>query len=170
MPNQIFKTCIIDGQERYALAPTDGGILMTEIPAQMFPEALLSFVDLDMSRVSALISALDKCMISLTDITTPQQDDLFLILESLTRQHIYFELFRSDWTSRIHTARSVDALKRQWRKYKVNYFPDVLEDMQNQVKNIFAYVLDYDRGNGTVLEKAISYYKLMGGAAFSFRP
>lgn len=88
MPNQIFKTCMINGQERYALAPIGGDIPMTEISAQMFPEALLSFVDLDMSRISALISSLDRCMASLTDLTNQNQDEIFHVLETLAQQHI----------------------------------------------------------------------------------
>lgn len=170
MPNQIFKTCMINGQERYALAPIGGDIPMTEISAQMFPEALLSFVDLDMSRISALISSLDRCMASLTNLTNQNQDEIFHVLETLAQQHIYFELFRLDWGDRIREAQSADALKRQWRRCKVCKLLKSLEDTQHQVEDIFAYVLDHDRGNGTVPEKAASYYKLMGGTAFSFRP
>lgn len=165
-----FKTCIINGQERYALTPIDGGAPMTEIPAQIFPEALLSFVDLDVRKASALISAMDDRIISLTDITDQNQDELFCVLEALAQQHIYFELFRLDWTGRIRQTQSANALKSQWRKCKVRYIPEVLKDIQHQVKDLFAHVLDYDRGNGTVLEKAVSYYRMMDGAAFSFRP
>lgn len=163
----MFKTCMINGKERYALAPIDGDAPMTEVQAQMFPEALLSFVDLDMSRISALISALDRCMASLTD---QNQDELFSVLETLAQQHIYFELFRLDWINRIREAQSPDVLKRYWRRCKVRNLPKSFEDTQHQVKDIFAYVLDYDRGNGTIPEKAVTYYKMMGGAAFSFRP
>ena len=48
--------------------------------------------------------------------------------------------------------------------------PKVLKGIQHQAKELFVNALDYDRGNGTVLEKAVSYYKMMDGAAFSFRP
>ena len=171
MQNLKFKTCIINGQERYIFATIDKNEQTMEMSAQMFPESLLSFMDLDMSRVSALFSAMNNCMASLTDIADKKYLDEFLhILETLAQQHIYFGLFRSDWISQIHAAQSVGGLKRQWRKYKVSRCPEILEGIQNQVQDIFTYVLDYDRGNGTVLEKAASYYKVMDGAVFSFRP
>ena len=171
MQNIKFKTCIIDGQERYAFATIDENGQMTEMPAQMFPESLLSFMDIDMSRVSELFSAMNDCIISLPDIAdTKYLDKLLYILEALAQQHIYFELFRLDWTGRIRQAQSADALKSQWRKCKVRYIPKVLKNIQHQVKELFTHVLDYDRGNGTALEKAVSYYKMKDGAAISFRP
>lgn len=64
------------------------------MPAQRFPESLLSFMDLDMSRVSALFSAMNNCIASLTDIADKKYfDELLHILEALAQQHIYFELF-----------------------------------------------------------------------------
>ena len=149
-----FKTCIINGQERYAFSAIDESSPMTEMPAQMFPESLLSFLDFDLSRVSALFSAMDGCIISLSDKKYLDE----------------FELFRLDWTGRIRQAQSADALKSQWRKCKVRNIPKVLKNIQHQVKELFTHVLDYDRGNGAALEKAVSYYKMKDGAAFSFRP
>ena len=163
-----FKTCIINGQERYAFSAIDESGLMTEMPAQMFPESLLSFLDFDLSRVSALFSAMNDCIISLSD--KKYLDEFLHILGTLAQQHIYFELFRLDWTGRIRQAQSADALKSQWRKCKVRYIPKVLKNIQHQVKELFTHVLDYDRGNGTALEKAVSYYKMKDGAAISFRP
>ena len=163
-----FKTCIINGQERYAFSAIDESSPMTEMPAQMFPESLLSFLDFDLSRVSALFSAMDGCIISLSD--KKYLDEFLHILGTLAQQHIYFELFRLDWTGRIRQAQSADALKSQWRKCKVRNIPKVLKNIQHQVKELFTHVLDYDRGNGAALEKAVSYYKMMDGAAFSFRP
>ena len=171
MQNIKFKTCIIDGQERYAFATIDENGQMTEMPAQMFPESLLSFMDIDMSRVSELFSAMNDCIISLPDIAdTKYLDKLLYILEALAQQHIYFELFRLDWTGRIRQAQSANVVKSQWRKCKVRNMPKVLKGIQHQAKELFVNALDYDRGNGTVLEKAVSYYKMMDGAAFSFRP
>ena len=171
MQNIKFKTCIIDGQERYAFATIDENGQMTEMPAQMFPESLLSFMDIDMSRVSELFSAMNDCIISLPDIAdTKYLDKLLYILEALAQQHIYFELFRLDWTGLIRQAQSANVVKSQWRKCKVRNMPKVLKGIQHQAKELFVNALDYDRGNGTVLEKAVSYYKMMDGAAFSFRP
>ena len=171
MQNIKFKTCIIDGQERYAFATIDENGQMTEMPAQMFPESLLSFMDIDMSRVSELFSAMNDCIISLPDIAdTKYLDKLLYILEALAQQHIYFELFRLDWTGRIRQAQSANVVKSQWRKCRVRNMPKVLKGIQHQAKELFVNALDYDRGNGTVLEKAVSYYKMMDGAAFSFRP
>ncbi len=86
MQNIKFKTCIIDGQERYAFATIDENGQMTEMPAQMFPESLLSFMDIDMSRVSELFSAMNDCIISLPDIAdTKYLDKLLYILEALSK-------------------------------------------------------------------------------------
>ena len=172
MQSTKFKTCIINGQEQYAFAQIVGGSpMMTEMAAQMFPEALLSFVDLDMGKVSELISAMNACVISVADIADKEYQDEFLrILEALARQHIYFELFRLEWIDRMQQARSANILKRHWRNEKVRYLPKALEDIQRQIRDMFKYVLDYDSGNGTALEKAASYYKKTDEPRFSFRP
>lgn len=172
MQSSKFKTCIINGQEQYAFAQIVGGSpMMTELAAQMFPEALLSFVDLDMGNVSELILAMNTCVISVADIADKGYQGEFLrILEALAQQHIYFELFRLEWIDRIQQARSANILKRHWRNEKVRYLPKVLEDIQRQIKDMFKYVLDYDSGNGTALEKAASYYKKTDEPIFSFRP
>ena len=171
MQNIKLKTCIINGQERYALVQVDESGPMAEIPAQMFPEALLSFAELDMSKISALVSAMDDCITSLTGTADKTyQDELLGILKTVAQQHIYFELFRLEWGDRIQQAQSAGVVKEQWRKCKVCNMPETLKEMQRQIRDLFTHVLDYDRGSGTIMEKAVSYHKKMCGAAFPFRP
>ena len=57
MPAYKFKTCIIDGQEQYAVSPVDCKDHPPETRSIQFPESLLSFVDIEMHTIAPLISS-----------------------------------------------------------------------------------------------------------------
>ena len=56
MPAYKFKTCIIDGQEQYAVSPVDCKDHPPEIRSIQFPESLLSFVDIEMHTIAPLFT------------------------------------------------------------------------------------------------------------------
>ena len=56
MPAYKFKTCIIDGQEQYAVSPADCKDHSPEIRSIQFPESLLSFVDIEMHTIAPLFT------------------------------------------------------------------------------------------------------------------
>ena len=171
MSNQMFKTCIIDGQEQYSFARSSKNGQAIETISQAFPEGLLSFLNLDMDELEPLFSAMTGQLRSWADIGEKEYVKEFLrSLDTLAQQHIYFELFNMEWTSRIQETQPADILRRQWRKCRVADMPKELRGMQQQIKDLFTHVLDYDRGHGSVTEKAAAYYRQMNGAAFLFRP
>ena len=171
MSNQMFKTCIIDGQEQYSFARSSKNGQAIETISQAFPEGLLSFLNLDMDELEPLFSAMTGQLRSWADTREKEYVKEFLrSLDTLAQQHIYFELFNMEWTSRIEQTQPADILRRQWRKCRVADMPKELRGMQQQIKDLFTHVLDYDRGHGSVTEKAAAYYRQMNGAAFLFRP
>lgn len=171
MSNQMFKTCIIDGQEQYSFARSSKNGQAIETISQAFPEGLLSFLNLDMDELEPLFSAMTGQLRSWADTEEKEYVKEFLrSLDTLAQQHIYFELFNIEWTSRIQETQPADILRRQWRKCRVADMPKELRGMQQQIKDLFTHVLDYDRGHGSVTEKAAEYYRQMNGAAFLFRP
>lgn len=171
MSNQMFKTCIINGQEHYAFAGTNENGHAIETKSQAFPEGLLSFLDLDIAEIEPLFSAMAEQLKFWADTGEKGYMEEFLhSLDALAQQHIYFELFSAEWAGCIQQTQPADILRRQWRKCKVGDMPKQFRDMQQQIKVLFTHVLDYDRGNGSAMEKAAAYYRQMDGSAFSFRP
>lgn len=67
MPAYKFKTCIIDGQEQYAVSPADCKDHPPETRSIQFPESLLSFVDIEMHTIAPLISDISDGVRCLSD-------------------------------------------------------------------------------------------------------
>lgn len=171
MSNQMFKMCIINGREQYAFARLSETSHTIETKSQAFPEGLLSFLNLDMAEIELLLSAMTGQLKSWADTGEKEYMKEFLrSMDALAQQHIYFELFNMEWASRIQQTQAANILRIQWRKCKVGDMPKELRDMQQQIKDLFTHVLDYDRGHESVMEKTAAYYRQMDGAAFPFRP
>ena len=67
MPACKFKTCIIDGQEQYAVSPVDCKDHPPEARSIQFPESQLSFVDIEMHTIAPLISDISDGVRCLSD-------------------------------------------------------------------------------------------------------
>ncbi len=67
MPDYKFKTCIIDGQEQYAVSPADCKDRLPEIRCIQFPESLLSFVDIEMHTIAPLFTEMSDGIRGLSD-------------------------------------------------------------------------------------------------------
>lgn len=120
MSNQMFKTCIINGQEHYVFARTSESGHAIETKSQAFPEGLLSFLNLDTAEIEPLFPVMTGQLKSWADTGEKEYVKEFLrSLDALAQQHIYFELFSMEWASRIQQTQPADILWRQWRKCRV---------------------------------------------------
>ena len=94
----------------------------------------------------------------------------------MVKKHIYFELLRLDWQDRLQKAKAqgckdiVDLLPRK----KLTHIPANVHTMQEQIKTLFAQVLDLDAiPKGPVQKKMVDYYNANGSDTlnvFQFQP
>ena len=168
MPAYKFKTCIIDGQEQYAVSPVDCKDHPPETRSIQFPESLLSFVDIEMHTIAPLISDISDGVRCLSDEQRSTDIDKILhALDALADHHIYFEVFRQEWAGRIAQSQSAGPLQKRWQQGTRHMVEDLV-GIQCQIKYLFSRVLDIDGEGGPVPEKMISYART--DSSFQFRP
>lgn len=166
MPDNKFKTCIIDGQEQYDIAAANRQDRLTETRSIRFPGSLLSFVDIEMSEITPLFSEIGlKCLPE--EQSTASVDKILRALDTLADHHIYFEVFRQEWTGRIAPYRSTGSLQKIWQQGTQHMVEDFV-GIQCQIKELFSQVLDIDKKDGSVPEKMTAYVKTE--SAFQFCP
>lgn len=168
MPAYKFKTCIIDGQEQYAVSPADCKDHPPETRSIQFPESLLSFVDIEMHTIAPLISDISDGVRCLSDEQRSADINKVLhALDALADHHIYFEVFRQEWAGRIAQSQSAGPLQKRWQQGTRHMVEDLV-GIQCQIKYLFSRVLDIDGEGGPVPEKMISYART--DSSFQFRP
>lgn len=166
MPDYKFKTCIIDGQEQYDIIAASHQDHLTDARSIRFPGSLLSFVDIEMSEITPLFSEIGlKCLPE--EQSTASVDKILRALDTLADHHIYFEVFRQEWTDRIGQCRPTGSLQKRWRRETQHMVKNLVE-LQSQIKDFFSQVLDIDGKGGSVPERMTAYAKME--SAFQFCP
>ena len=117
MPDNKFKTCIIDGQEQYDIIAASRQDHLTDARSIRFPGSLLSFVDIEMSEITPLFSEMNNGLKCLPEEHSSEPVDKILrALDALADHHIYFEVFRQEWTDRIVPYQSTGSLQKIWQQ------------------------------------------------------
>lgn len=148
MPDYKFKTCIIDGQEQYDITSDGRQDHLTETRSTRFPGSLLSFVDTEMSEIAPLFSEISDGLRCLPEEqSTESVDKILRTLNALADCHIYFEVFRWEWTDRIVQYRSAESLQKHWKRETQHMVEDLVR-VQHQVKDLCSQVLDIDGEGG----------------------
>jgi len=159
MPDYKFKSCIIDGQEQYDITAANCQNQSTEARSIRFPGNLLSFVDIKMSEIAPLLSEISAGLTRLSeDQSTASVDKILRALDALADHHIYFEVFRQEWTDRIGQYRSTSSLQKIWQQGTQHMVEDLV-GIQCRVKDIFSQVLDIDSKSSSIPERMIVYAK-----------
>ena len=168
MPDNKFKTCIIDGQEQYDIIAASRQDHLTDARSIRFPGSLLSFVDIEMSEITPLFSEMNNGLKCLPEEHSSEPVDKILrALDALADHHIYFEVFRQEWTDRIVSYQSTGSLQKIWQQETQHMVEDFV-GIQCQIKELFSQVLDIDKKDGSVPEKMTAYVKTE--SAFQFCP
>lgn len=168
MPDNKFKTCIIDGQEQYDIIAASHQDHLTDARSIRFPGSLLSFVDIEMSEITPLFSEMNNGLKCLPEEHSSEPVDKILrALDALADHHIYFEVFRQEWTDRIVPYQSTGSLQKIWQQETQHMVEDFV-GIQCQIKELFSQVLDIDKKDGSVPEKMTAYVKTE--SAFQFCP
>ena len=101
---------------------------------------------------------------------------LYSVLDTIAPKHIYFELLRLEWRDRLEQAKRqnyeniTDLLPRK----ELTHIPSTVSTMQEQIKTLFAHVLDLDTSpKEPVQKKMVRYYNYRGSDqlnTFQFQP
>lgn len=168
----IYKVWIAGGREHF-----EYGNEQTKKKDFPFGESLMELLYLDVWSFGELFEGMGKSLLKLYETKEQQYaDEVLSALNTVAKKHIYFELLRLDWQERIQKAKAqgykdiVDLLPRK----KLTHIPANVHTMQEQIKTLFAQVLDLDAiPKGPVQKKMVDYYNANGSDtlnAFQFQP
>ena len=142
-----FKSYLLDNQEYYQytydLKEPEVWVVQ-DIP---FPESLTSFTYLGEERYCPLLEQLDGALSVLSEQRTDAAVEAASeLLMKLGKVHIYFELFRLEWQSRLMDAAEngfADVVTRLPRA-ELAALPVEIQSWQQKLRSIFADELDMD--------------------------
>lgn len=142
-----------------------------------FGESLMDLLYLDIWSDSGLFEGMGRALMELYSSKEQKYaDEVLAALDTIAPKHIYFELLRLEWRDRLEQAKRqnyenvLDLLPRK----ELTHIPSNLHTMQEQIKTLFARVLDLDSsGKEPVQIKMVDYYNAKGGDrlnTFQFQP
>lgn len=167
-----YKVWIADGREHFEYG--NGQTKKKDFP---FGESLMKLLYWDVWSWGELFEGMGKSLMKLYESNEQRYaDEVVSALNTVAKKHIYFELLRLDWQERLEKAKAqdykdiMDLLPRK----KLTQLPSNIHTMQEQIKTLFAQVLDLDAsGKEPVQKKMVDYYNAKGGDTlntFQFQP
>lgn len=167
-----YKVWIADGREHFEYG--NGQTKKKDFP---FEESLMELLYLDVWSFGDMLEGMGKSLTKLYETKEQQYaDEVLSALNTMAKKHIYFELLRLDWQERLEKAKAqgykdiVDLLPRK----KLTHIPANIHTMQEQIKRLFAQVLDLDLSpKEPVQQKMVRYYNYRGSDqlnTFQFQP
>ena len=169
-----FKTYITNNVAHYAyVLPGILDLAQLSLKNVAFPKDLMAFLDLDMGDIRTLFEGtadhLDKFL------ETRSAEDMDIVRRAfltMPQYHNYFYFIFLDWTRRLEEAAHKNYLDvdELLPTDELAGMPYAFEELQEQIKDLFAHVLDMDGENKSVQDRLTEYYKTHGDEAFVFRP
>lgn len=143
----LFKSYLLDNQERYQYIYDLNEPEVQAVQDIPFPESLTSFAYLEEERYRPLLEQLGGALSVLKEQRTDAAAEVASeLLMELGKVHIYFELFRVEWQSRL-----VDAAENRFADVETQLpravlaaLPAEIQSRQQKLRGIFADVLDMD--------------------------
>ena len=142
-----FKSYLLDNQEYYQYTYDLKEPEMRMVQDIPFPESLTSFTYLEEERYRSLLEQLDGALSVLKEQRADAAAEAVSeLLMELGKVHIYFELFRLEWQSRL-----IDAAENGFADVETRLphaelatLPAEIQSRQQKLRSIFADVLDMD--------------------------
>lgn len=142
-----------------------------------FGTSLMELLYLDVWAYGELFDGMGKALMELYSSKEQRYaDEVLAALDTIAPKHIYFELLRLEWRDRLEQAKRqnyenvVNLLPRK----ELTHIPSTIHTMQEQIKTLFARVLDLDTSDKEpVQKKMVDYYNAKGADqlnTFQFQP
>ncbi|RCX14350.1 hypothetical protein DFR58_11574 [Anaerobacterium chartisolvens] len=167
-----YKVWIADGKEHF-----EYGNKQKKKKDLPFGTSLMELLYLDAWAYGELFDGIGKAIMDLYSSKEQRYaDEVVAALDMVVPKHIYFELLRLEWQERLGQAKRqnyeniVDLLPHK----ELTHIPSNLHTMQEQIKTLFAHVLDLDTSpKESVQKKMVRYYNYRGSDrlnTFQFQP
>lgn len=173
MQKYSFKTFVTESTERYVYRTKSERSTVTYTNFAPFPSSIMSLAYLNLEPVALLIQTIIDTLQWLARTQDEKyEEEIYDLLDRFPEHHIYFLQLRVDWKGRVYHAVQLNHYAEDLLQFEyLRELPDTLKQMQEQILDFFANVLDMDDGNEKpVPEKLIAYYKNCGETAFRFCP
>ena len=142
-----FKSYLLDNQEYYQYTYDLKEPEMRAVQDIPFPESLTSFAYLEEDRYRPSLKQLDDVLSVLYEQRTAAvAETASELLMELGKVHIYFELFRLEWQSRLMDAaeNGFADVETQLPRAALAALPAEIQSRQQKLRSIFADILDMD--------------------------
>ena len=142
-----FKSYLLDNREYYQYTYDLKEPEMQAVQEISFPESLTSFAYLEEKHYRPLLEQLDSALSELSEQRTDAAAEAASeLLMKLGKVHIYFELFRLEWQSRLMDAaeNGFADMETQLPRAALAALPAEIQSRQQKLRSIFADVLDMD--------------------------
>ena len=168
-----FKTYITNGVAHYASVQPGSDSAALSITNAVFPKDLIAFLDLDTEDMRTLFAGTAECLDKFLQTRSPKDLDMVRsALAAMPTYHNYFLFVALDWTRRLNEAARMNYqnVNELLPADELAGMPDAFAELQEQIKDLFAHVLDMDGESKSVQARLTEYYKAHGDKAFTFRP
>lgn len=142
-----FKSYLLENREYYQYIYDLNEPEMQAVQEISFPESLTSFAYLEEEHYRPLLEQLDSALSELSERRADAAAEMVSdLLKALGKTHIYFELFRLEWQSRLIDAaeNGFADVKTQRPRAELAALPAEIQSRQQKLRSIFADELDMD--------------------------
>ncbi|MDD4700349.1 MAG: DUF6076 domain-containing protein [Oscillospiraceae bacterium] len=167
-----YKVWVADGKEHFEYGNEQKK--KKDLP---FGTSLMELLYWDVWAYGVLFDGMGKALMELYSSKEQRYaEEVMSALDTIATKHIYFELLRLEWRDRLEQAKRqnyenvLDLLPRK----ELTRIPATVSTMQEQIKTLFAHVLDLDTSpKEWVQKKMVRYYNYRGDDqlnTFQFQP
>ncbi len=167
-----YRVWVADGKEHFEYGNEQKK--KKDLP---FGTSLMELLYLDVWAYGELFDSMGKALMELYSSKEQRYaDEVLAALGTIAPQHIYFELLRLEWRDRLQQAKrqNYENISGLLPRKELTHISATVSTMQEQIKTLFAHVLDLDTSSKEpVQKKMVRYYNYRGGDqlnTFQFQP
>lgn len=167
-----YKVWVADGKEHFEYGNEQKK--KKDLP---FGTSLMELLYLDVWAYGELFEGMGKALMELYSSKEQRYaDEVLAALDTIAPKHIYFELLRLEWQDRLEQAKrqNYESIAGLLPRKELTHIPSNIHTMQEQIKTLFAHVLDLDTSpKEPVQKKMVRYYNYRGNDqlnTFQFQP
>ena len=167
-----YKVWISDGKEYF-----EYGNEQKKKKGLPFGTSLMELLYLDVWAYGELFDGMGKSLLELYSSKEQRYaENVLAALDTIAPKHIYFELLRLEWRDRLEQAKrqNYENITSLLPRKGLAHIPSTVSTMQEQIKTLFAHVLDLDTSpKEPVQKKMVRYYNYRGDDqlnTFQFQP
>ena len=158
MQKYSFKTFVTESTERYVYQTKSERSTVTYTNFAPFPSSIMSLAYLNLEPVALLIQTIIDTFQWLARTQDEKyEEEIYDLLDRFPEHHIYFLQLHVDGKGRVYHAVQLNHYAEDLLQFEyLRELPDTLKQMQEQILDFFANVLDMDDGNEKPVPEKLS--------------